>query len=387
MNLLSLGNFCTKEALMHFKQVIGQEVIKQQLIRMVHDDRLSHALLFAGNTGVGKLTMALAFAQYLNCTQKGEHDSCGVCPSCRKMSKLAHPDLHFVFPVHKIDGKEVSDNFLPEWRKMITQSSYFDLTQWMTAIGSEKAPGTIYTRESAEIVRKLSMKSFEAEYKVMIIWLPEKMRVEAANKLLKLIEEPPSKTIFLLVSNQPGEILGTILSRSQQIVFPRLTDEDLMKAFVDGEGVSADQARFVTRLANGSYLHARELLAQSEDQAYFFDRFIWMMRWAFQRKIFDLLEWVDDVTSQPKVKQKNFLEYSLRMVRENYIRNFGQADIVYLNTQEDEFSQKFSRFINDRTAPIIADELSLAMAHLDQNGSPKIILTDLVLKMIILLKE
>lgn len=372
---------------MQFKQVIGQQVIKQQLVRMVHENRVSHALLFGGSTGIGKLSMALAFAQFLNCTDRKEDDSCGECPSCRKIAKLIHPDLHFVFPVHKIDNKEVSDSFLPEWRKMVLASPYFDLTQWMTAIGSEKAPGTIYTRESAEIVRKLSMKSYEAEYKIMIIWLPEKMRVEAANKLLKLIEEPPSKTVFLLVSDQPGEILGTILSRSQLIRFPRLHDEDLLAALIERDGVSSDQANFAARLANGSYLSAKEVIAQSEDQAYFFDRFVWLMRWAFQRKIFELMEWVDDVAAQPKVRQKNFLDYAIRMIRENYIMNFAQPDIVYLTGQEDEFSQKFARFINDRTAYPIMEELSLAMSHLDQNGNSKIIFTDVVLKMIILLKE
>ncbi|MBN2744727.1 DNA polymerase-3 subunit delta' [Breznakibacter xylanolyticus] len=372
---------------MQFKQVIGQQPIKQQLIRMVHENRVSHALLFAGNPGTGKLAMALALAQYLNCTNKNDDDACGQCPSCRKMAKLIHPDLHFVFPVHKADNRELSDNFLPEWRKRVLQSPYFDLTQWMTDIGSEKAPGTIYTKESGEIVRKLSMKSYEAEYKTMIIWLPEKMRVEAANKLLKLIEEPPAKTIFLLVSNQPAEVLGTILSRSQQIRFPRLADKDLVQHLTSVDGISAEQASFAARLANGSYLAAREVIAQSDDQAYFFDRFIWMMRWAYQRKIFELLQWVDDLASQNKVKQKNFLDYAIRMIRENYVMNFGQADIVYLNSEENEFSQKFARFINDRTALPIMEEMSLAIAHLEQNGNAKIIFTDLVLKMIILLKE
>jgi DNA polymerase-3 subunit delta' len=372
---------------MQFKEIIGQETIKHQLIRSVNENRVSHAMLFAGPEGSGKLPMALAFAQYLNCKNKQATDACGECPSCHKFAKLIHSDLHFVFPVVKNSSNQnpVSDTFIKEWREQVLKNSYFNLNQWFDFIGSEKQ-GMIYTQESGEIIRKLNLKSFEAEYKTMIIWHPELMHTSAANKLLKMIEEPPSKTIFILISDNPGEILGTILSRTQQIRFPRLSDTEVQSALQDREQLETGVAQSVAKLANGNYIRALEISGESEEQEFFLDKFKNLMRLAYGRKIFELLAWVDEITDQSKERQKNFLLYALRMARENYVMNLKTPAFVYLTPEEDAFSQKFSPFINDKNIHQISDELSLAHSHLEQNGNARIIFTDMVIKMIVLLK-
>jgi DNA polymerase III subunit delta' len=372
---------------MLFKDVIGQDTIKQQMLRSVAENRVSHALLFAGPEGCGKLPMALALAQYLNCTNRQPHDACGECPSCHKMAKLVHPDLHFVFPVVKTSSNSspVSDSYIKEWREKVAQQSYFNLNQWFDFLGSEKQ-GMIYTNESAEIIRKLNLKTFEGQYKIMVIWHPELMHDSAANKLLKMIEEPPAQTRFILVSDVPGEILGTILSRTQQIRFPRLSDATISEELVKREQMQPASAQAVAKLANGNFIRSLEIAGESEEQAFFLEQFKQLMRMAYGRKIFELLALVDVLTDQTKERQKNFLIYAIRMARENYFMNLKQPAVVYLTPEEEDFSGKFSPYINDKNIHQITDELSLAHSHLEQNGNPRMVFTDLFIKMIILLK-
>lgn len=372
---------------MRFSEIIGQDVVKQQLLRTVAENRLSHALLFAGPEGCGKLPMALALAQYLNCTNRQPNDACGQCPSCHKFTKLVHPDLHFVFPVVKTSSNSapVSDTYIKEWREFVTGNPYFNLNQWFGFIGSEKQ-GMIYTNESAEIIKKLNLKTFEGQYKIMVIWHPELMHESAANKLLKLIEEPPSQTQFILVSDTPGEILGTILSRTQQVRFARLSDDLVAQQLVARDNVGASSAQAIAKLSNGNYIRAVEVAGESEEQEFFLEQFKQMMRMAYGRKIFELLELVDVMVDQSKERQKNFLLYALRMVRENYFMNLKRPAIVYLTPEEENFSGKFSPFINDKNVEQISDELSMAHAHLEQNGNPRIVFTDMVIKLIVLLK-
>jgi len=374
---------------MLFHQISGQEIIKQQLIRTVNENRLSHALLFGGPEGCGKLPMALALAQYLNCTNKQENDSCGECPSCKKSNKLVYADLHFVFPIIKLNikARAVSDTFISEWRQMIGRSPYFNLNQWFEFIGGQKGQGMIYTDESSEIIRKLNLKSYEGEYKIMIIWHPEKMHSFCANKLLKMIEEPPPKTIFILVSDNSGEILGTILSRTQQIKLNRYSDQEIETELVKKAGFDDVTAKGVARLAGGNKIRAYELANEAEDLTLFLERFMILMRLAYGRKLFEMLTWVDEIVNLPKEKMKNFLLYVMRMVRENYIMNLNQPQLVYLTVEEEQFSSKFAPFINDSNAMEMLEEISLAHSHLEQNGNPRIIFTDLVLKMIIFMKH
>ena len=374
---------------MQFKDVIGQEEIKKHLINTVNSNRLSHALLFLGPQGCGKLPMALALAQYINCTNKSDIDSCGGCPACKKSSKHIYPDTHFVFPVVKSNSSNspVSDTYIKEWRSYLTRSPYFSINQWFKQINSDKGQGMIYTNESTEIVRKLNLKSFEGEYKVMIIWHPELMHVVASNKLLKMIEEPPSKTIFILITESTEGILDTILSRTQQLKFPVLSENDIRNGLIKSELVDEKAAELASQLAGGDYINAVNIARESEEYQAFFEQFVALMRLAYGRKLIELYEWIDSIIDMPKISQKNFLMYALRMIRENYIMNLKQPSLVYLTPDEENFSSRFSPFINDNNAIAIAEEISLAHSHLEQNGNARIIFTDFALKLIILLKE
>lgn len=385
---------------MHFSEVIGQQEIKDRFIRSVREQRIPHAQLLRGPEGVGKLALAIAYAQYICCENRGETDSCGVCPSCVKFKKLAHPDLHFVFPVIKPAGKNsvVCDDFIAEFREKVIANPYFSVNDWYAVISGDAKQGMIYSGESQEIIRKLSLKTYESEYKVMIIWLPEKMNTECANKLLKILEEPPEKTVFLLVSNSPDEMLTTILSRTQQIIIPKLTDDDLMVALLRNRDIEITQhdALNVARIANGSYLSAMSILNEDDENKVNFERFVMIMRLAWQvgnRKdhasLKTLRKWADDMAAAAigRERQKKFLSYAQHMTRENFILNLKNKDLNYFVSYESDFSQKFSPFINERNVEDIMKEFELAERHIERNVNAKMVFFDLVLKIIMLLKR
>ncbi|SMO86969.1 DNA polymerase-3 subunit delta' [Saccharicrinis carchari] len=376
---------------MLFKQVVGQEDTKRRLLRMVQENRVSHSLLFTGPEGNGKLALAIAFAQYLNCLNPTETDSCGACSSCKKYAKLVHPDLHFVFPVIKSNSASnpVSDTFIAPWRQLVNQSPYFDLPTWLNCIRKEgdNKQGAIFTAESSEIIRKLSLKTFEGRHKVMIVWLPEKMNDTTSNKLLKILEEPSHGTVFILVSNKPDDMIGTILSRTQQLKIPAFEQVDIENYLIDKFDISQKEAVGAAKVANGNLIYGRQQVEMSEENEFFFDRFITMMRHSYSRKVSDLLKWVEEMSRQPRERQRNFLNYAINMIRENYIMNFKQDDIVYLTPHQLEWSKKFSPFINDKNAMTIAEDFALADSHIGQNGNSKIVLFDLGLKLIISIKE
>ena len=373
---------------MKFNEVIGHDRIKKHLVNMVRENRVSHAQLFGGPEGVGKINLALAFAQYLNCQDRQGDDSCGVCKSCVKYSKLIHPDLHFVFPVVKsVKHKNpVSDSYIAEWRQFVLDQKYFNIRQWFTFLDADKQ-GLIYSQESQEIIKKLSLKTFEAKYKVMIIWLPEKMHVAAANKLLKLLEEPPAGTVFLLISDNPSEILGTIQSRAQMLKIPALGKADISKALQAEFDLSLEECDRFAKLSVGNFVAAREIVSKGEERTFFFDKFVSMMRSAYGRKLFELIDWCDEMNKQPKERQKNFFEFALRLIRENFMMNIQEEDLLYLTPEEENFSVRFSPFINDNNVLQLSEEFSLAHSHLEQNGNARIILMDLCLKVIMLLKQ
>ncbi|MCT4644440.1 MAG: DNA polymerase III subunit [Carboxylicivirga sp.] len=373
---------------MKFNEVIGHQKIKQHLISMVKENRVSHAQLFCGPQGIGKINLALAFAQYLNCHNRLDDDSCGVCPSCLKYNKLIHPDLHFVFPVVKSTKHKnpVSDSYISEWRQFVLTNPYFNVHQWFDFLEADKQ-GLIYSQESQEIIKKLSLKTFEAKYKVMIIWLPEKMHVAAANKLLKLLEEPPEGTVFLLVSDNPNEILGTILSRAQRLNIPSLEIKEIAEALQKEYDISTEECERFAKLSVGNYVNAREIISQGEERTFFFDKFVSMMRLAYGRKLFDLIDWCDEMNRQSKERQKNFFDFSLRLIRENFMMNIEEKDLLYLTPEEENFSVRFAPFINDGNILQLSEEFSLAHSHLEQNGNARIILMDLCLKVIMLLKQ
>jgi DNA polymerase-3 subunit delta' len=375
---------------MLFQQVVGQEDIKSRLTRMVHENRVSHSLLFTGPEGNGKLAMAIAFAQYINCLNPSVNDSCGECSSCKKYASLVHPDLHFVFPVIKSASEKnpVSDTYISEWRSLVNENPYFTLTTWLNQIRKEgeNKQGAIFTSESSKIIKKLSLKTFEGKYKVMIIWMPEKMNETTSNKLLKILEEPSSNTVFILVSNQPDDMISTILSRTQQLKIPALPHDVIANSLQQKFEISPEVAEGAANVANGNLIYGEEQVQMSEDNRFFFDQFVQMMRHSYARKVGDLLNWVEEMSRHPRELQRNFLNYAIKMIRENYIMNFKQPDIVYLTPEQLEWSKKFSPFINDNNALMIAEDFSLADSHIGQNGNSKIVLFDLGLKLIISLK-
>ncbi|CDD82127.1 MULTISPECIES: DNA polymerase III subunit delta' [Mediterranea] len=372
---------------MYFKDIIGQETVKQRLRLEVREGRVPHAQLFAGPEGTGALPLAIAYARFLLCTRRGEEDACGTCPSCVKLNKLAHPDLHFVFPVvkRKGGGDTVSDDYIREWRELAISTPYFGMNHWLDAMGAENQQAQIFVKESDELVRKLSLKSSEGGYKVVIIWLPEKMKVECANKLLKLLEEPPAQTVFLLVSEEPDRILPTILSRTQRINVPRLEDAEIAEALKARFGLQDTDAAETARLAEGSYLQALEIIHLSEDTQLFFGLFVSLMRLAYQRKVKEMREWSDTVAAMGRERQKDFLTYCQRMVRESFVSNFHRKEMNYMNREEENFTIRFAPFINERNVMGITDELAEAQTHIEQNVNPRMVFFDFALKMIVLL--
>ncbi len=375
---------------MLYSDIIGQDEIKMRLSRQLTEGRVAHAQLFAGAEGCGKLPMALAFATALLCEKPEGGSPCGQCRSCRMAARLAHPDLHFVFPVIKQKGQSgdaTSDQYLGEWRELVTESPYFDRMAWLSRIGVENQQSLIGVAEAAVILQKLSLKSAQGGRKVMIVWLPEQMNTAAANKLLKILEEPPQDTVFILVSDQPDRLLQTILSRTQRIDFRPLSAAQIVRALVERHGLSAEDAKVVAHLSEGSYVNALRQLHISEDRAQFLDLFVLLMRLSYMRKIKDMHSWAEQVASWGRERQKHFLEYCQRLIRENFIYNFGRADLNYMNREEADFSVRFARFVNERNVIGIMDELAAAQRDIAQNVNPKMVFFDFALKMIVLLKQ
>jgi DNA polymerase-3 subunit delta' len=356
----------------------------------VRDNRISHAQLFSGPEGSGSLALALAYAQYISCEDKKEEDSCGLCSSCNKYMKYIHPDLHFVFPVNKTEdvtkNEPVSDDFIFKWREMLLENPYPTLFQWYERIGIENKQGIINTRESSEIMRKLNLKSFESDYKVMIIWLPEKMHMTAANKLLKIIEEPFGNTIFLLITESPEQIISTILSRTQILKIPGIEEGYLLEALKNQFQLPDEELHNAARLAEGSYNKAIEYLQRSEETELNFDRFVTIMRLAYTRNFTGIFDWVEQIAAAGREKQKNFLIYALRLVRENYLMNMGNRTLVRLSAKEQEFAEKFSAFIQHNNAPQISEEFNKACLHIEANAYDRIVFLDLALKLVKLIR-
>jgi len=385
---------------MLFSEIIGQQEIKKRLIRTVTEQRIPHAQLLRGPEGVGKLGLAIAYAQYICCEKRTETDSCGKCASCVKYKKLAHPDLHFVFPVIKPPNKSsvVCDDFIAEFRSMVLNNLYFSANDWYAKISGDAKQGMIYGNESEEIIRKLSLKTYESEYKVMIIWLPEKMNLTCANKLLKILEEPPEKTVFLMVSNEPDQIITTILSRTQHILIPRLSEPEIIQALLRNDvlEIEDEEAAFAAHIANGSFLNAIAVLNEGDENKQNFERFMMVMRLAWQvgnkkdhASLKTLRKWSDDMAAQSmgRERQKNFLTYAQRMTRENFVLNLHQPGLNYLTSMESDFSKRFSPFIHERNVEEIMTEFGLAERHIEQNVNAKMVFFDLTLKIIMLLKK
>lgn len=377
---------------MKFSEVIGQENIKRSLIYAAHVNRVPHALLFDGPEGTGKLSLAIAFAQYLNCEDKQEDDSCGRCISCLKYKKLIHPDLHFVFPIFKGDKlKAVCDEYISLWREIILESPYFTPADWFAHIGKEKGQGIIYSEEANEIIRKLNLKTFEAEYKCMIIWLPEKMHPAAANKVLKILEEPPDKTVFILITEESGLILPTMLSRCQVVKVPPIDDTSLYNGLSKQYQLSENESdsykiKNAVMMAEGNFIKAAELLEYNEDNQLYLENFIALMRHAYSRNVMEMIDWSEKISRITPEQLKGFLNYMLKSVRENFMITSGAGSRVLQSPEEKAFSEKFHRFIHERNIFAIVEEIEKSYLHILRNGKPKIVFFDMALSIMRLIK-
>lgn len=374
---------------MKFKEVIGQEEAQQRLIQMVSEGRVPHAMMFCGPSGCGKMALALAFASYLLCkNSEGTDDSCGTCQQCAMLRSWSHPDLLFTYPVIKPSGssadhKTISDDYAREWREMLSEGPYFSMDQWLEKMKAGNQQALIYVAESEVLIRKLSMKSSQGGYKVNIIWLPERMREDCANKMLKIIEEPPQQTVFLMVCEEPERLLETIRSRVQRIDIKRIETQSIEKALVERRAIDEVMAHQIARASNGDWLKALEELDASNENHQFLDLFILLMRQAYMRNVKDLKVWSESVAALGRERQKRMLVYFQHLVRENFMYNFGNPELVYMTTAESNFAKNFARFISEANVIEINDIFATALRDIGQNGNPKMVFYDVALKMIV----
>lgn len=373
---------------MYFREIIGQEAVKARLIQSAQSGFVPHAQLFTEIGGAGAFPLAMAYARYLNCRHRSESDSCGRCPSCKKYDELAHPDLHFVFPIisKKERKKEICDDYLPEWRSFLKNRPYFSLDNWLECMDAGNSQALIYSRESDEIIRKLSLKIYEADYRILLVWMPEKLHESCANKLLKVIEEPPPNTVILMISEAPDLILGTILSRSQRIPVRPIATEAMVEAMLR-EGLTQEDAKQIAHLANGSYLKAQEAISLNEENSFFLEQFKSMMRNSWARNVKGMKVMADTLAGIGRERQKNFLAYCQHLIRENFMYRFQSSELTYMNLDEATFSNKFSPFVNERNVYELMDELAKAERHITQNVNAKMVFFDLGLRITVLIKR
>jgi DNA polymerase-3 subunit delta' len=365
---------------MLYKQIVGQTEPKHRLLKMVNEARVPHALLFSGKEGSGDLPAAVAFAQHLFCTNKTNDGGCGQCTACNKVAKLVHPDLHLVFPIAKSKEIKSSNDLIREFREAFLANPYLSLTEWFNELSAENKQPIIPVEEANDILRKLSYTSFEGSYKVMIIWQPEKMNLEAANKLLKILEEPPDQTIFILVSNHPDQLLATILSRVQQIPFYNCTEQEITDALILNFNVIVEVANQAAILANGNYAEAVSLLTQNEESVSFLNNFQTFMRLALKFDCGKVLQWIDENAASGREKQKQFLQYGLEVFRDCLMYNYGDKNLVRLSGQEKLFLEKFAPFVNQKNYEKLISEFNSNYYNIERNANSKILFMDLFLK-------
>ncbi len=366
---------------MRFSQVIGHNSVQELLREMVDTDRFPHALLLLGAPGSGVLPMALATAAYLLCENRTGLDSCGQCKACLKTAKAVHPDLHFSFPT--VGAKVTADQFLPPWREALAETPYMEVNDWLQRIGAENRQGNINKDECNQIIRKLSLKTFEGQYKVMLIWLPEYLGNEG-NRLLKLIEEPPPRTVFLLAAEQAERILNTILSRCQLVKLGTLDDEAISTS-LQHQGIDRDQANTISFLANGNYNDALQMAQQREgDQA---DRFLEWMRCCYTGKPTELVAWTDGFAPLGREHQKHFLRYGLHFWREFLTLQLGGSQPARLRPPELATAQRMQSVIQFDQLEGIIELMEDCIRHIERNAHPKILFLDASIRMHQILKH
>lgn len=373
---------------MKFIDVIGHAPIKSRLVRTVRDNRISHAQLFLGPSGSGKLAMAIAYAQYINCRSKQGDDSCGVCSSCVKYNKLAHPDLHFLYPTARTDRveKPVSLDFIKEWRELLTDhKQYITLPEWYARINIERKQAIINARDCNNLIQTLSYKNYEADYKVMIIWMVEKLFHAAAPKILKILEEPPDKTLFILVAEDTESILPTILSRTQIVRIPPIDHDSLLDHFMN-KGINPHLVNDSLRVYPGDYIKSSRMIRDAGEEDKNFELYRQWMRLCYQGKMDEIIGFINDLVKHTREFQKSFLTYSLRMTRETFLVNRGSSEITRMNGKENELVDKFNPFINERNIHLFNQELNDAIYHIERNVNSSVMFLDVSLKFMGFLK-
>jgi len=368
---------------MQFSEILGLEDIKKTLIQSVQNSHVAHAQLFVGKEGSAALPMAMAYATYVNCEQKTASDSCGKCPSCRKFNKLIHPDLHFVFPTattktFKKREDALSSAFMEIWRTFITENPYRNLREWAEALGAENKQCLIPVHEGRNIIKTLSLKAYEAEYKILMIWLPEWMNVNAANALLKILEEPPAKTLFLLVTESRDKLLKTILSRTQHIIIRPFTDTEVKQNLIEKFQTEALRAGQIATLTDGNLAEAFRLNQEAKDDSQ--ERFVEWMRSCFRRDYSEMVKQTDKFQEYGKQAQKALLQYGLSMLREALAFKFGGEKLVRLEAEALEFIQKFATVIHEQNIELLSHYFTDAYNQLERNANPKIVFLDLSLQ-------
>lgn len=374
---------------MQFKDIIGQDKIKSQLISQASANRISHAQMFLGPEGSGKLPLAIAFAQYLLCDTRTETDACGHCPNCTKVQNLTHPDVHFVYPVvvSKTDKVATADDLRAVWSNQLSKQPYFSLNKWLELNDSFGKNPIIGVDESRAILKKLSLKSFSDKYKIMIIWLPEKMNNQAANRLLKILEEPPAKTLFFLVCDNSESILPTIISRCQIVQVPALNNDEIASYISAHFVVDNDVAQTISSLSQGNIFVAIDAVQGDHAQHAYFDLFVKLMRSAYAANPIDLMNVSDEIAALDKEKQKNFILYGLHVFRESIIMNYLRGKLLNLREEELQFLQKFAKFINNQNITELSQEFNSAYYHIERNANSKILFSDLVIKLTKLVRK
>lgn len=373
---------------MKYSDVPAHDFAKQKLKDFVDRNKIPHAILFEGPCGIGKFALARAFAQYIHCQNRQNGDSCGKCPSCLQHESFNHIDTHFVFPVVKKSSpkKSFSDDYIDVWKDFLCENPYMDFHKWLVALDNINAQPAIYVDESEELIKKLNFTSHHAKYKVVLFWLPERMNQECANKLLKLIEEPYSDTLFVFVTNNSREILPTIYSRTQRIELKRLSDDVIAQYLSDNYAVDGQDALALAHIADGSIIEADKIVSLSKENQKFLELFIQLMRLSYQRKVKELKSWSVDVAGLGREQIMRFLTYSQRLVRENFIYNLSVSELNYLNREEAQFSQNFAKFITENNVIKLIDVFNKALTDISGNANAKIVLYDMSVKVILLLK-
>ena len=375
---------------MLFNEIVGNLNIKKQLLEGVKNNRVSHAQLFSGKSGSAKLALVLAYAQFLNCEKRAENDSCGTCSSCLKYNNLSHPDLHIIVPVLKVNNIKdpVSDHFIGQWRDFIMDNYYSSLNDWIDSFGTENKTGqqgTIYRHEADNIHKKLSLKNYEADYRIVLIWMPERMNLEVSNKLLKLLEEPPNGTIFLLVSENTNQLLPTILSRLQTIKVSDFTTKDIVNHFGE-KMLSFEKAKQFRNLTDADFGKISQILNDNENNLDLFNDFSAWMRLSYKMDVQGISKWVDLLATKGKKQQQLFLSYAIKMVRECLIYNFANNNLLKTNEIELAFLTKFSPFIHEENSIFIVEKLEESIKAINRNANTKILFFELSLHMVKFLK-